>query len=130
MSKRTFKAAFNLVFRRREIDLKLKEFSIDENTWNIRVEHPQVTVIAEALGKYFIECGASNFLEMTMFDPASIGVFTLTMQRMGKPNDAKVRELMRQALETIYADPDQARTVAEATLLKLGYLKPAERATP
>lgn len=121
---RKLKALFNRVFRRKEIALEFQRFHYENNKLEFSAAHPQIGIIAGELGKFFIEVGASNFLELTMFDPATIGTFKMTMQREGRLGDREVREKMRSALEQIHSHPEHdSYLIADKVLRELGYLK-------
>jgi hypothetical protein len=118
---RKLHALYNWIFRRKEIHLALKSMNVDDDRMNMVVEHPEIAVIASELGEFFIKCGGVNVLEMKMFDPATIGIFVLTMQREGHPSFADINETMREALEKIHQHPENALRIAEITLKSLGY---------
>lgn len=102
----------------------LEHVSFDDGKFELTARHETIRIIASELGKYFQECGGVNYVEMQMFDPATIGLFTVTIRRSGGKEPSQVNEALRDALESIYeqtADAN-ARETARLTLIKLGYM--------
>lgn len=96
---RRIKAAFNLVFRRKQIDIVLKSVEFKDSTANVVLQHPEFAHIANELGKFFIAAGGKNYVELTLFDPATIGMYTLNMQKIGGKTPSMINEELRTELE-------------------------------
>ena len=115
-------ALFNPIFRRKQIKAEMVRSHFENGSLDLVVKHPDMAQIASIFGEYFISQGCVNYLTLTMFDKATIGTFELTMQRVGHPTPAQANTKMRDALEQIAENPIAAQTLAQTTLLSLGYL--------
>lgn len=102
----------------------MKRLHIEDNTFDMTVKHPNIAIIADELGRYFIETGAVNHLVMTLFDPATIGAFELTMQKLDRPSPAEANKMLRKALTDVHTSTshEDAQQIAEKALKALGYL--------
>lgn len=122
---RVIRVLYNRLFRREEMKLMLEYVHFDRGAMEITAQHEAVSIIASELGKYFQECGGVNYIEMQMFDPATIGLFTVTIRKSGGKEPSQVNEALRDALESIYelTDDKSARETARLALTELGYMK-------
>lgn len=123
------KATYNRIFKREQIAALFKRMEFQDNTLKVLAEHPTIAIIANEIGKSFIKAGAVNYLEMTMFDPATIGFFTIlvTPQKHGVLAQGQIINKYRDALERIAADPHNAAEIAQSALRAV---KPAAAPTP
>lgn len=122
MIRRYIRAAFNLVFHRKRINYELKRLTVEDNgKVEMLMRHPAFSDVARIFGEAFIGAGAINCFEVKMFDPSTIGVFTLTIQREGKPSFPQINAGLREALELIHADPTNAKAIAGEVLERYGY---------
>lgn len=122
---RVIRVLYNRVFRREEMNLMLEHVHFEHGKMEITARHEAVSIIASELGKYFQECGGVNYIEMQMFDPATIGLFTVTIRKARGLEPSQVNDKLRHALESIYelTDDKSARETARLTLVELGYLQ-------
>lgn len=123
-AERIIRVLYNRVFRREEMKLMLESIHYEEGKLEMTARHEAVAIIASELGQYFQEAGSANYVEMQMFDPATIGLFTVTIRKSRGLEPSQVNDKLRRALEEIYElTPDTAtRCTAETTLRELGYL--------
>ena len=124
-AERIIRVLYNRVFRREEMKLMLEHVHFEDGKMDITARHKSVSVIASELGKYFQECGGVNYIEMQMFDPATIGLFTVTIRKSRGFEPSQVNDKLRGALESIYelTDDKSARETARLTLTELGYMQ-------
>lgn len=128
---RVIRVVYNRLFKREEMALMLEHVHFEKGVMEMTARHEAVSIIASELGKYFQECGGVNYIEMQMFDPATIGLFTVTIRKSRGKEPSQVNETLRNALESIYeltTDTD-ARETARVALTELGYLQDESEAT-
>lgn len=120
---RTLKALFNVIFRRREV-MRIKELHYaDDKLDIIYADYPGIKVMAKELGEFFIKVGGTNFVQISLFDPATMATYDLTIQKRGRYFPSQVISQLRAALEMIQDDPSQAEQIADAALKSVGYLE-------
>lgn len=122
---RVIRVVYNRLFKREEYSTALRQFSYEDSTLKALYEGADMRVIAEEVGRFFANSKAANFLEMRMFDPATMREYTMTVRPTDRPTPSEVAAEMRDALESIYeltTDTD-ARETARLTLTELGYLQ-------
>lgn len=122
--KRKFQIFYNQRFRKTEYQAKLVASRIDDTGFSFIVEHPALAEITELWVKFFIEQGASNFVEMTIFDKATMQDYMFTMRKRGRYDKFDVIKICRNALNEIaYLDGDaqQLRYIAQVALDKIGW---------
>lgn len=106
---RVIRVLFNRTFRRREIDIVLKRAHFEDNTLQMTMQHPEFAVIARELTNYFREIGADNYMTLTLYDPATLEAFELTLQRVKGRTVSQVNRRMQRLIRDIDENPIQAR---------------------
>lgn len=117
---------FNRTFRRKEFELKLKSVNANFETDTLQVvgEHPFALKMAEEMVDLFIDSGATNYLELRLFNPADMNSYIFRIQRGKGATPAEINVHLRYALEHIEKKPEGAAEVAANVLREVGYKEP------
>jgi hypothetical protein len=119
--KRRACAIYNRIVHRDRVRAELESLNFADGRMDVLMKHPSMQIIAAEVGKFFADMGASNYVEMTMFDVATMQTYALVIQKVGRPTPHEVNAQLREALETIDQQPEIARPMADLTLRSLGY---------
>lgn len=106
---RIVRVLFNRTFHRREIEIALKRAHFEDNHLEMTMQHPQFAVIARELCAYFREVGGKNYMTLTLYDPATLEAFELTMQRVNGRTVSEVNGRMQKLITDIDRQPERAR---------------------
>lgn len=122
---RKLRVAYNRIFHANQYDSLIKKFTYEADESGTRseaaFEHPAVGVLASEIGNLFIKAGGINYVQFTVFDKASMRPFEVTIRNAERPSPAEIVDQLRMALYKIEAKPDEARSIANEVLARLGY---------
>ena len=101
----TFKAAYNKMFRKREIAeiCKLAELHYDGENYmvTLEAEHPIIAMFLREVVELFRKTGGINYIETSMFDPVGVQMYSIIIQPQRGLTPAKLNRKLRDALERI-----------------------------
>ena len=101
---RAVRAWWNIKFHRGEVDKGLKELDIKQKDgeYHARAVYestPAMAIFAQELCNYLDAHNAPNWVQMNIFDPATMGRYILTVQRYERPSPAQVISYLRPIVE-------------------------------
>jgi hypothetical protein len=104
MGIRRLKALYNRTFRKREIEAQLVSLDFQDGNMDAVLKFPGIAILTNQIAGYFDETGGKNWVEVTMFDNASMRMFVVTIQRKGGETPAQKIKRLEAEIEQLKAD--------------------------